>query len=32
MKDEDAALKSLAGALDEGLLGLREAERQAVRI
>src|SRR5882672_6527641 len=30
MKEEDSLLKTLAGELDEGLLGLREADRQAL--
>src|SRR5262249_25073841 len=30
MKDEESLLKALAGELDEGLLGLREDERQAL--
>ncbi|HYG34433.1 MAG TPA: sigma-70 family RNA polymerase sigma factor, partial [Clostridia bacterium] len=30
MKDDDSVLKSLAGVLDEGLLELRESERQAL--
>src|SRR6266446_3194589 len=30
MKEEDSLLKTLAGEVDEGLLGLREADRQAL--
>jgi RNA polymerase sigma factor (sigma-70 family) len=32
MKDQDSLLKSLAGELDEGLLGLRESDRQALML
>jgi RNA polymerase sigma factor (sigma-70 family) len=32
MKDEDSLLKALAGELDEGLLQLREPERQALML
>ncbi len=32
MKDEDSLLKALAGELDEGLLGLRETDRQALML
>ncbi|HZQ45761.1 MAG TPA: sigma-70 family RNA polymerase sigma factor, partial [Verrucomicrobiae bacterium] len=32
MKDEDSLLKNLAGELDEGLLSLRETDRQALML